>query len=388
MQTIQAHENTQPSKWSGVIVFLVVITVLATASLPIMLHGNINFGDSPSYLAIYNLKFENAKEVHRYRIVEPLVARCVKELIVATKLASLVEHFGEMQDTTDILTRFSFWASNLIGTSIALISIIKLIQPIRASVAESIAGLLMFGTSRGFLFNIGSPVVDTWEIASLSMATALLQSRKYIYLPPLMIAAYSVKETATYYIGMTALLALLFDRVTTRKVKYALIVSVISTITLAPFAEGALISFQHFLSVLYGNPLAVPLSSTNTLTTGEELLSSAASSLITSLGATLRHYADGVLKMISPALLVTSIFGIWLAIKNQKLAQLEEIGRYKSLLYLIGVGSVAGVISGVFGMRLLETVFVLIPFSIIFLRNVSGHPLIQAEQQAFNNQDK
>ena len=387
MQTIQVHENTQPSEWSGVIVFLIVITVLATASLPIMLHGDINFGDSPSYLAIYNLKFENAKEIHRYRMVEPLVARCVKELIVATKLTSLVEHFGKMQDSTDILTRFSFWASNLIGTSIALISIIKLIQPIRASVAESIAGLLMFGTSRGFLFNVGTPVVDTWEIASLSMATVLLQSRKYIYLPPLMIAAYSVKETATYYIGLTALLTLLFDRVTTRKVKHAIIMLIISTITLAPLMEGVLIWLQHYLSGLHGNPLA-PLSSTNTLTTGEDHLLNAANSLSTGLGATLRHYVDGVLKMISPALLVTSILGIWIAIKNQKLAQLEEMGRYKSLLYLIGVGSVAGVISGVFGMRLLETVFVLIPFSIVFLRNVSGHPLIQAEQQAFNDHAK
>jgi len=387
MQTIQAHENTQPSKWIGVIVFLVVITVLATASLPIMLHGDINFGDSPSYLAIYNLKFENANEIHRYRIVEPLVARCVKELIKATNLASLVEHFGKMQESPDILIRFSFWVSNLIGTSIALVFIIKLIHPIRASAAESIAGLLMFGTSRGFLFNIGTPVVDTWEIASLSVATVLLQSRKYIYLPPLMIAAYSVKETATYYIGITALLALLFDRVTTKKVKYLMIVSIISTITLAPLMEGAIISLQHYLGGLHGEPL-VPLSSTNTLTTGEDHLLHAANSLNTNLGATLRHYADGILKMISPALLVTSTLGIWLAIKNQKLAQLEEMGRYKSLLYLIGVGSVAGVISGVFGMRLLETVFVLIPFSIVFLRYVSGHPLIQAEQQAFNNQDK
>lgn len=363
------------------------MTVLATASLPIMLHGDINFGDSPSYIAIYNLEFENAKEVHRYRIIEPLVARCIRQLIVATKLASLVEHFGKMQDSSDILTRLSFWASNLIGTSIVLISIIKLIQPIRASVAESIAGILMFGTSRGFLFNIGTPVVDTWEIASLSVATVLLQSRKYIYLPPLMIGAYSAKETATYYIGMTTLLALLFDRGITRKVKYVIIALVIFTMTLAPFTEGALISFQHFLTVMHGNPL-ISLSSTNTLTTGEDLLSSAASSLGTSLGATLRHYLDGVLKMISPALLITSILGMWIAIKNQKLAQLEEMGRYKSLLCLIGVGSAAGVISGVFGMRLLETVFVLIPFSIIFLRNFSGHPLIQTEQQALNDQDK
>ncbi len=341
---------------------------MGAATMPIMMHGDITFGDSPSYTAIFNLEFEKAKEVHRYRIFAPLLSRFILEMINYCGLSDAIEHLGKMQDFTDAGLRVCFWASNLIATFITAGALFILVKPLKPRALEAVGAIMIYFTSRGYLFNTGTPVVDNWEIAGLSIAAVLLQRRQYTLALITGVATSFAKETSIFFVGAATIVMLITDQECGRRKRLWKLTAAVIVLSIAPyFIESVIKGFEQFLM---GN---VQLSEKETYSTAVELFSHFIGSLIESPGSTIKDFITSLIKMNSPVLLAFGLASILISKLSGELKHLESIGRYQALLAFTFTGIVAGVFSGVFGMRFLETSFVIIPFLIYGLRKISKH---------------
>ncbi len=347
---------------------IIILCMMGAATMPIMMHGDITFGDSPSYAAIFNLEFEKAKEVHRYRVFAPLLSRFILEMIQYCGLGDTIEHLGKMQDFKDAGLRVCFWASNLIATFITAGALFILVKPLKPRILEAVGAIMIYFTSRGYLFNTGTPVVDNWEIAGLSVAAILLQRRQYTLALITGLAASFAKETSILFVGVATIVMLIADQECESRNRLWKLTAAVIVLSMGPyFIESVIKGFEQSL---IGN---IQLSEKETYGTAGELFSHFISNLIRSPGLTIKDFVTSLIKMNSPVLLVFGLASILISRFAGELKQLESIGRYQALLAFTFTGIVAGVFSGVFGMRFLETSFVIIPFLIYGLRKISKH---------------
>ena len=336
--------------------------------MPIMMHGDIGFGDSPSYTSMFRFDFANAKEVHRYRIFAPLLARCFHDLIQNFGLGKAINHLGEMQNFKDAELRVCFWMSNLISSFIGAYALYILMKPIKPRMLEAVGAAMVYFTSRGYLFNIGTPVVDGWEIAGLIIAATLLQKRKYTAALAIGIATGFAKETSILFVCVPTIAMILMDRDCSKGRRIYIMAAAGSILAMGPHIIE--IVAKGFEEYLLG---AAQLSGEETYSTARELLGDFIQNIIASPLTTIKAFLTSLIKMNSPVLLIGGFASLVSCIRSDRIQQMESIGRYYSLLIFTATGVVAGVFSGVFGMRFLETAFVLIPFLIYGFRRVSSH---------------
>ena len=346
----------------------ILLCMIGAITMPIMMHGDIGFGDSPSYTSMFRFDFANAKEIHRYRLLGPLLARYFQEVLQHFGLAKSVEHLGDMQNFQDAVLRICFWMSNLISTLVTAWALYLLIKPLKPRMLEAIGAAMVYFTSRGYLFNIGTPVVDGWEIAGLSVAAVLLQKRLYTSALLTSILTAFAKETSIFFIGVTVIAMASRDEECGKFRRIYICALAALTLTIAPQITEAII--KGYEEYLMGN---LRLSEEGTYSTAAQHLFNFINNIIGSPATTIKAFMTGLIKMNSPVLLIGGLAGISTCMRSGETQHMESIGRYYSLLIFTVTGIVAGVFSGVFGMRFLETAFVLIPFLIYGFRKVSSH---------------
>ena len=341
----------------------ILLCMIGAITMPIMMHGDIGFGDSPSYTSMFRFDFANAKEVHRYRIFVPLMARGFQEAIQHFGLDKAINHLGEMQNFKDAEMRVCFWMSNLISSFIGAYALYILLKPLKPRMLEAVGAAMVYFTSRGYLFNIGTPVVDGWEIAGLIIAATLLQRRRYTAALGIGIAAGFAKETSMLFICVPTISMILMDKNYSKRSRIYILAAAGLILSMGPhIIELVIKGFEEYL--LGG----AQLSGEETYTTARELLGYLIQNIIGSPLATIKAFLTNLAKMNSPILLIGGIASLLLCIRSGEIQQMESIGRYCSLLVFSATGIVAGVFSGVFGMRFLETAFVTIPFLVYGFR--------------------
>jgi hypothetical protein len=346
----------------------IILCMIGAVTMPIMMHGDIGFGDSPSYTSMFRFDFANAKEIHRYRLFGPLLARYLQEVGQHFGLTKSIEHLGDMQNFKDAVLRVCFWISNLMSTLITAWALYLMMKPMKPRMLEAIGAAMIYFTSRGYLFNIGTPVVDGWEIAGLSIAAVLLQKRLYISaLLTGILTAFS-KETSIIFIGLATIAMISRDQECGKFRRVSICAFTALVLAVAPQMIEAII--KGFEEYLMGN---VRLSEEGTYSTAAQHLFSFMNNFIESPVATIKAFMTGLIKMNSPVLLIGGLASLLTCMKSGEILQMESTGRYFSLLIFTATGIMAGVFSGVFGMRFLETSFVIIPFLIYGFRKANTH---------------
>ena len=360
------HRSNRRKITEPMLFSIILVCMVGAITMPIMMHGDIGFGDSPSYTSMFRFDFANAKEVHRYRLFVPLMARGFEEMIQYFGLGKAINHLGEMQDFKDALTRVCFWMSSLISTLVGAWALYILMKPLKPRMLEAVGAVMVYFTSRGYLFNIGSPVVDGWEITGLIIAAAFLQKRQYTAALAIGIAASVVKETSIPFVCVPTVAMILMDKDCDKLRRIYILAAAGLILAVGPQITEVVV--KRFEEYLLGG---AQLSGEETYATALELLGDFIHNLIGSPLTTMKAFITGLIKMNSPVLLIGGLAGISTCMRSGETQHMESIGRYYSLLVFTATGVVAGAFSGVFGMRFLETAFVLIPFLIYGFRKVS-----------------
>ena len=96
--------------------------------------------------------------------------------------------------------RLSFYIINFISTLITCKVIKSYLKPLKPNLIELVLIIGLFITSKGIIFINSHPLVDSFEIAFLSLACLQIQRGNYFNVILLQIFSWPIKETAMFYI--------------------------------------------------------------------------------------------------------------------------------------------------------------------------------------------
>ena len=337
-----------------------------------MLSTDLSIGDFPSYTNIFKFNLGGANEIHRYRVFVPFLARIINEIFNFLNLENIYNSLNNKYNIYDADIRLSFYIINFISTLITCKVIKSYLKPLKPNLIELVLIIGLFITSKGIIFINSHPLVDSFEIAFLSLACLQIQRGNYFNVILLQIFSWPIKETAMFYIFLLLIYFLFKDKNINQAKKYfifciSIIFLIIASSTFELLFEN-LTKFQ--LNDLNNN------ESINVFVTANTHISYLINSLSNYPLKLILGCFHSIASNISPAIIALSIFGYLISSVDKKFLEIEEKYKYKNMLFLLVILLFAGLLSGSIsgnglGNRLIEGFITIMPFLLIGIRKIN-----------------
>ena len=325
------HRITNQNYIKNTLFYFLIISIFFSCTYTLMLTTNISIGDFPSYTNIFKFNFNDAQEIHRYRIFVPFFARFINEIFNYINLDNIYTYLDNKHNIEDSNIRLSFYIVNLIGTLITCTVIKSYLKPLKPNFTELILIIVLFLTSKGIIISNSHPAVDTFEIAILSIACLQLQRGNYFNVILIQIFSWPIKETSMFYIFLILIYFLLKETNINQIKKYLLL------FTSLLFLFVASLNFELIINGLIKFHLNKfeAQGSINVVNTALTHLMDLINSLSVNPFRLLLGSIHSIISNISLAIIVLSIFGYALVYSNKKLLMMEDKYNYKNMLFLL-----------------------------------------------------
>ena len=356
----------------NIVFYFLILSIFFSCTYTLMLSTDLSIGDFPSYTNIFKFNLGGANEIHRYRVFVPFLARIINEIFNFLNLENIYNSLNNKYNIYDADIRLSFYIINFISTLITCKVIKSYLKPLKPNLIELVLIIGLFITSKGIIFINSHPLVDSFEIAFLSLACLQIQRGNYFNVILLQIFSWPIKETAMFYIFLLLIYFLFKDKNINQAKKYfifciSIIFLIIASSTFELLFEN-LTKFQ--LNDLNNN------ESINVFVTANTHISYLINSLSNYPLKLILGCFHSIASNISPAIIALSIFGYLISSVDKKFLEIEEKYKYKNMLFLLVILLFAGLLSGSIsgnglGNRLIEGFITIMPFLLIGIRKIN-----------------